>query len=206
MTGTLGSSFRQLLADAGLYQRMDSHRDAAKGRSLLMTLLASRGLWVLEAHRIAHYSRCKRERHSAAWWLARLITPIGEYLSVVGAKSEFLPDCQFDHDIYLSNGGYLICGAQSIGAGSVIHDHCTLGANGKPGRPTIGRNVWIGSHCVLAGTLTVGDGATILPGSFLTFSVRPGALVAGNPAQVIAETFDNTHLRSSSTAKVDVPG
>jgi serine acetyltransferase len=123
------------------------------------------------------------------------------YLTAVIAKSEFLEDCHISQDVYLSNLGHIICSAQDIGPGSVIHDHCTLGgveADGRTGRPIIDRNVWIGPHCVIVGSLTIGEGATILPGTFLTFSVRPHALVAGNPARVVAETFDNTSLRGSA--------
>lgn len=130
------------------------------------------------------------------------------YLAAVISKSEILADCRISQNVYISNKGHFICGAQEIGAGSVIHHHCTLGgvgADGRTGRPIIGRDVWIGPNCVIVGELTVGDGATIRPGTFLTFSVRPGVLIGGNPAQVTAEAFDNTSLRGSSIVSVSFP-
>jgi serine acetyltransferase len=200
------SSFlAQVRQDAMLYRRMRSHRASSRAGSLMLTALRSRGLWMLETQRVIHYSTSgggKLRRR-----IARMLRPLGMYLTAVITKSEFLEDCHISQDVYLSDLGHIVCGAQDIGAGSVIHDHCTLGgvqADGETGRPIIGRNVWVGPHCVIVGSLTIGEGATILPGTFLTFSVRPNALVAGNPARVIAETFDNTSLRASSLVS-DLP-
>lgn len=194
MASSLLAQFRR---DAVLYQRMAPRRTSAG--SLILTALRSRGLWILEAQRLIHFSRAGHGKLGRR--IARVFRPLGMYLTAVIAKSEFLEDCHIGLDVYLSNRGHIICGAQDIGAGSVIHDHCTLGgvqADGEPGRPIIGCDVWIGPHCVIVGSLTVGEGATVLPGTFLTFSVRPRALVSGNPARVVAETFDNTSLRASS--------
>jgi serine acetyltransferase len=119
-------------------------------------------------------------------------------------------DCEIDGVVYLSNHGYLVCGALSIGAGSLIHHRCTFGhtvAGGGDGRPTLGKDVWIGPDCVIAGPLTVGDGATVLPGSVLTFSVPPRAVVKGNPARIVRTNFDNCELRRSLRIVRDVaPG
>ena len=68
----------------------------------------------------------------------------------------------------------------------------------------IGRNVWIGPDCIIAGSLTVGDGATVLPDTFLTFSVAPRAVVKGNPAVVMRKDFDNSPLRRSLIVVQDV--
>lgn len=175
--------------------------------SSILTALRSPGLWVLQVHRIIQYSAC--HRGGLAWVISRIFRPLGMYLTAVISKSEILNDTQIGQEVYLSNRGYIICGAQSIGCGSVIHDHCTLGgvtADGETGRPIIGENVWIGPDCVIVGSLMIGDGATILPGTFLTFNVRPGAVVNGNPARVTGEGFDNTALRSSSVVRTSPTG
>ena len=57
---------------------------------------------------------------------------------------------------------------------------------------------------MIAGPLTIGDGATVLPGSVLTFSVPPRAVVKGNPAQIVRTNFDNSGLRRSLTIVPDV--
>lgn len=127
--------------------------------------------------------------------------------SVVFCKSAISVDCEIDGVVYLPNGGYLVCGARSIGAGSLIHERCTFGYNvarGGEGRPDIGQRVWIGPNCIIAGALTVGDGATVLPGTFLTFSVPPGAVVKGNPALIVRTNFENSSLRRSLAVVQDL--
>jgi serine acetyltransferase len=202
VTASPGRAFvRHFIADARFYQRLS----AAGGggvRSLARTALSSRGLWLLTFHRIAYYCMRHRQARSPIWWCARVLKSLGTAFSVVFCRSAFSDDCEIRGSAYLSNRGYLICGARSIGAGSFIHDRCTLGyavARGDEGRPVIGRDVWIGPDCVIGGEVTVGDGATVLPRSFLTYSVPPRVVVQGNPAAVVCRDFDNRELRSSLT-------
>jgi serine acetyltransferase len=197
---------RQFLSDARLYQRL-SRSHSAGILSLASTMLCNRGLWLLTFHRIAHYCVLHRDVRNPAWWFARVLKSIGAAFSVLFCKSAFSGDCEIRGSAYLSNRGYLICGAHSIGEGSVIHDRCTLGytvARGREGRPVIGRNVWIGPNCIIGGAITVGDGATVLPGSLLTYSVPPGAVVKGNPASIVRRDFDNSELRSSLALVQDI--
>ena len=170
-------------------------------------MLCDRGLWLLTFHRIAHFCLRRRDVRSPVWWIARLCKSFGTGFSIVCCRSQFAEDCEIQGVAYLSNRGYLLCGALSIGAGSLIHDRCTFGrtvAGGGVGRPAIGKDVWIGPDCVIAGPLTVGDGATVLPRSVLTFSVPPGAVVMGNPARVVRTHFNNSQLRRSLTVVPDV--
>jgi serine acetyltransferase/glycosyltransferase involved in cell wall biosynthesis len=197
---------RQLLADARFYHHLT--RPSTGGRAALAwTILRNRGLWLLTFHRIGHYCLRRRQVRSPVWWLARVYKGFGSSFSVLFCRSELSEDCEIEGPAYLSNQGYLLCGARSIGSGSLIHDRCTFGytvADGGEGRPVIGRNVWIGSNCIIAGSLTVGDGATVLPGTFLTFSVPPRAVVQGNPAMVTHRDFDNAPLRRSLTVVKDL--
>jgi serine acetyltransferase len=170
-------------------------------------MLCNRGLWLLTFHRIAHYCLRQRRVRSPIWWFARLCKSVGTCCSVIFCKSAVSADCEIRGVVYLSNRGYLMCGARSIGAHSVIHERCTFGyavARGDEGRPDIGKHVWIGPNCIIAGSVTVGDGATVLPGSFLTFNVPPGALVKGNPALIVRDFFDNSALRRSLTVVQDI--
>jgi acetyltransferase-like isoleucine patch superfamily enzyme len=162
---------------------------------------------LLTSHRFAHLCLCRRNTRSPLWWAARLCKGLGTVFNVLCCRSEFAEDCAIDGVAYLSNEGYLFCGALSIGAGSLIHESCTIGqtvAGGGIGRPRIGKDVWIGPECIIAGSLTVGDGATVLPGSVLTFSVAPRAVVGGNPARVMRTNFDNSWLRRSLTLIPDI--
>lgn len=196
----------QLLADARFYRAL-AGADGFRPLSLPWTMLSNRGLWLLTFHRVAHYCLRRRQVRSPIWWCARLFKGIGTCFNVLFCRSAFSADCEIGGAAYLSNGGYLLCGARSIGAGSLIHDRCTFGytvADGGEGRPVIGRDVWVGPNCIIAGSLTIGDGATVLPGTFLTFSVAARAVVKGNPAVLVRKDFDNSMLRRSLSVVQDV--
>jgi len=50
---------------------------------------------------------------------------------------------------------------------------------------TIEQDVWLGGSVVVCPGVTIGRGAVVAAGAVVTKDVPPGALVAGNPAQVI---------------------
>jgi len=54
----------------------------------------------------------------------------------------------------------------------------------------IGRNVWIGIHCIIMRGVTIGDNSVVAAGSVVTKSVPPNTLVAGNPAAAIRQLTD----------------
>lgn len=170
--------------------------------------LTSPGLWVLTVHRVIYYNTVHRNLRNPLWWLTRMLETPCHYLCNVLWKSDLLGDCNIEDAVYFSNSGYLTCGARSIGAGSIIHDHVTMGhavGKGKPGRPVIGRNVWIGPNCIIAGALDVGEGSTLLPGTYLSYSVPPGSVVRGNPGRIICESFDNAVLRATREIVEKIP-
>ena len=78
-----------------------------------------------------------------------------------------------------------------IGAGCLIcdsdmHEVPLLSDKAIKARPIfIGERVFIGARCVILKGVTIGDGAVVGAGSVVSRDVPPGALVAGNPAQVV---------------------
>lgn len=54
----------------------------------------------------------------------------------------------------------------------------------------IQNDVWIGSHCVLLGGVTVHNGAVVAANSVVTKDVPAYSIVAGSPARVIGFRFD----------------
>jgi serine acetyltransferase len=103
---------------------------------------------------------------------------------------------EMESGVYLSDRGHIIIGPRRIGAGTVVHDHVTIGRGEKPDDvPEIGRRVWIGPHCVIFGDIRVGDGVTVLPNTVLARSVPADAVVQGNPARIVRRGFDNSSLR-----------
>jgi serine acetyltransferase len=197
-----------LKVDARFYAALAANGRKPTKRQVLITVLGNRGLWFLTFHRVAYACQSSPRRRNPAWWLLRFAQPAGRYLGAVLCKSEILSDCAITGPVYLSSKGLYVFGAQHVGAGSVIHHRVTFGMAatiGKPERPTIGADVWIGPDCVIAGKLHVGDGATILPGTYLTSSVPPRSVVRGNPARVMLESFDNAALRSSLEIVTELP-
>jgi virginiamycin A acetyltransferase len=63
---------------------------------------------------------------------------------------------------------------------------------GAPSRgdTVIGSDVWLGYHALLLPGVTVGHGAIIAAASVVTADVEPYASVAGNPARVVRQRFD----------------
>ena len=200
------SLLKELSQDVALYHGLRFPGRPATLFSRARLLLLSRGLFVLAAHRIAYRCRRKNPGGRVGWLLNRaqlVLARPGIYFSMVLAKCEILALTRMEGGVYISDRGYVILGASSIGSGTVIHDHVTIGMNMRDREiPEIGRNVWIGPRCVLYGGIKVGAGATLLPGTVLTRSLPPGAVVQGNPARVLELNFDNAPLRSSPVPEI----
>jgi serine O-acetyltransferase len=91
----------------------------------------------------------------------------------------------------------VIIGAARIGKNVVIHQNVTIGqrvSGGDRGLPQIGDNVWIGPGAIIAGSIHVGDGATVSAGTVLSRDVPAHALVAGVPGRVVSQDYDNTEM------------
>lgn len=201
----LGRSF---LDDLRFYCALRSGREP-RGLRQLLAGISCPGLWLLTSHRLGHFGRTSRRPRSLIWWLARFWLRTRIFVTATFWRSDVAPDCRISRGVYLADDGYLICGAKSIGSGSIVHARCTFGGevrNREEGRPTVENDVWIGPDCIVAGAITIGAGATILPGTFLTFSVEPRSVVWGNPGRVICANFDNREWRRSTRVFDSIPG
>lgn len=193
----------QLDADLKFYSAL---RHPA-GRAGLRRMFPSRGLIALEVHRLTHhYAGMRRSSRWAPSTVAlRLLVKLGRALVVVLSKSDINAASAIDSGVYLSDRGYLMIGPQRVGRGTVIHHRVTIGSKAGSGtaKATVGENVWIGPDCVIYGGIAIGDGATVLPGSVVSFNVPPRAVVGGNPATIIRREFDNSALRGGLDTNVD---
>lgn len=71
-----------------------------------------------------------------------------------------------------------------------------LGSAGRSRGPVrIEADVWLGSHVVLLGGVTIGTGAVVAAGAVVTHDVEPFAIVGGVPARQIGMRFDEGRRR-----------
>ena len=66
--------------------------------------------------------------------------------------------------------------------GSMIYN---AGHNHKP--INIGKDVWIGSNCIITAGVNIESGSVIAAGSIVTKNVQTNQIVGGNPAKLIKE-------------------
>lgn len=193
--------WHEMRADTHLYCRIrfgDPHPGFLRR---LRARLTSRGLFALAVHRLARYCATERARRNwGRWLLGRVVLGVAVPMAVWLARSNVLASCTTEGGIWLSDGGHFVIGARRIGAGTIIHDHVTIGMDVRQGEiktPTIGREVWIGSNCVIFGDITIGDGATVMPNTILSKHVPDRAVAQGNPGRIVKRDYDNRRLRST---------
>ncbi len=194
--------FENLRQDALFYHHLRFSGRQITFLSMAKVVSGSRGLLVVAVHRMCfRYTQVSPK--GLKRWLYCMVVHLGSYLSRVLAKSYILPSTQFEPGVYLSNRGHIILGALSVGTGTIIHERVTIGRNlQNKTTPEIGRNVWIGTNCVISGDIKIGNGVTILPNSVLTKNLPSGVMVQGNPARIVKRDFDNSALRNTLTTDV----
>lgn len=195
----------ELAADARLYRAL--RWPGRKGRwQCTLVWFRSRGLMLLALQRIAHHYRARRAREgwSAGTIALRILLALVGRPILIITRSDVPDWIDIGRGIYLSDHGFLILGPKRIGSGTLIHQRVSIGVRaGSATPPTIGENVWIGPDCVIYGDISLGDGATVLPGSVLSMNVPAGAVAGGNPATIVRRQFDNSPLRRTLATDID---
>ena len=103
--------------------------------------------------------------------------------------------------VSLGNNTLISCGREIvIGSGTLFAAYCfiidgnhnfsdpEIPIRKQPGifEPVhIGRDVWVGAHCIILPGVTIGDGAVIGANSTVTNDIPPFAVAVGSPARVI---------------------
>lgn len=167
--------------------------------SRLRLLATSPGLRLMLIHRIDRWLHLKRELGGwQAWFWLLMTIPFKPLMFAVkvDTKSEIDSSSDIDGGVCFSDQGHIVFGARKTGSGTVIGTRVTIGVNHVNNEcPKIGRNVWIGADCVVYGAITIGDGATLLPGTVLAKSIPANVVMLGNPARLVLMNFDNSELR-----------
>ncbi|MGA2635996.1 MAG: hypothetical protein ABSF16_17310 [Terracidiphilus sp.] len=103
---------------------------------------------------------------------------------------EISPTTKIGPGLYLGHfGGVVINPDAVIGSNANIAPGVTIGAESRgahKGAPTIGNRVWIGTHAIVVGKITIGDDCLIAPGAYVNFDVPAKAIVLGNPGKIVS--------------------
>lgn len=70
----------------------------------------------------------------------------------------------------------------------------TLHINDTQSSIIIGEDCWVGARCILLSHCTIGRGAIVGSGSVVTKAVPSYAVVAGNPARILAARFNKEQI------------
>lgn len=168
--------------------REDYARYHAEGRSGLEIVLLTQGFWACAVYRFTHELVAGAPRgilRSAAKALASALQKVVEVVTRISIPR----GARIGPGLYFPSFGNIILSHGSIGAECTIEQNVTIGVAGRGadrGYPTIGDRVHIGSHSMIVGRIVIGDDAVVMPGSIVTRTVPPGAVVSGHPARVVA--------------------
>lgn len=111
-------------------------------------------------------------------------------------------------------GGLVLEDDANIGPHTMIHtaNHKTddpdqpIVAQGWESRPVrVGKDAWIGMHCVILPGVSIGEGAIVGAGSIVAKDVPAYAVVVGNPAKVIKYRFPGGEHHRDTTHPSDTP-
>jgi serine O-acetyltransferase len=109
-------------------------------------------------------------------------------------------DCAIDKGFYLSHfGGVVINPRANIGKNINVFPGVTIGETyrgKKKGVPTIGNNVWIGSHAIIIGNIKIGNNVLIGPGAYISFNVPNNSVVIGNPGKIISKKGASGYIQN----------
>jgi sugar O-acyltransferase (sialic acid O-acetyltransferase NeuD family) len=143
-----------------------------------------------------------KEMPARADIIRRLGVPRARWANIIDPQAVLAPDVTLGVGLLALAGCSVMCGAR-------LGDHVTIRNGGHVGHDcTIGDFVMIGANALVCGYGTVQEGAHIAPGAVVrdgttvgrysvvglgavvTKDVPDGAIVAGNPARVIASVAD----------------
>lgn len=153
----------------------------------------AQGFWASCVYRVSHaalYGARPRFLRPALRIAVLLAQKVTEVLTGIGIPAE----CEIGEGLYIGHfGGIILSRDCRIGHNCSIAQNVTLGTGGTGegrGAPTIGNRVFIGTHSVIVGRISIGEDAMICAGSVVMRDVAPRAVVVGNPARVVS--FDGS--------------
>ncbi|PHS68275.1 MAG: capsule biosynthesis protein CapJ [Flavobacterium sp.] len=86
---------------------------------------------------------------------------------------------------------------------SANHSFTDLKKHNKVNKIKIGKNVWLGSNCVVLPEVSIGDYSILGAGSVVTKSIESYTISVGNPAKVVARRCKKCLNKVSLSTKTD---
>ena len=165
------------------------------------------GLHCVVVYRLSRYCRARLRR--GRFW----IIPLFILAEILGFLVKFFHHVDiFAADIgpgfYIGHLGTIYIGRTRIGENFSVTHNLTIGtgiSDGSQSLPTLGRDVWIGTGCVLYGKIHIGNGVTVNAGTVLSRSIPDGCLVSGNPGRILMHNYNNSMLFGIARATAAVP-
>jgi len=167
---------------------LDYRRYRAAGESCLATIFLAQGFWASCVYR-ASRALVEALPPGVLRGSARVIAAAMQKLVEIATGICIPRNTEVGGGVYFPRFGSIILSHGDIGRNCTIEQNVTLGMAGKGasrGMPTIGNRVFIGAHSMIVGKITIGDDALVFPGSIVTRSVPPRAVVMGYPARVVS--------------------
>ncbi len=156
------------------------YRKDPAARSMVEVLTSYPGLHASWLHRIAH-GLWKRNHLT----LARFVSHVNRFVTGI----EIHPGARIGRRFFIDHGAGVVIGETAeVGDDVLMYTGVILGGTSSERvkrHPTIGNDVVIGSHAVILGAITVGDGAKVGSGSVVIESVPAGATVIGVPGRIV---------------------
>jgi serine O-acetyltransferase len=167
---------------------LDYRRHRVAGRGVLRTVLLTQGMWACAVYRICH-ALVETMPNGPLRWAAKAFAALPQKLMEILTGICLPRDAEIGGGLYLPSFGAIILARGQIGANCTIEQNVTLGVAGRGaerGVPTLGDRVFIGAGALIVGKVTIGNDAYIFPGSVVTRSVPPRAVVMGYPARIVS--------------------
>ena len=147
----------------------------------IVKLLLSPNVRVVIVYRVAH------------WLTKRGLLPLGLILRTWGIRmsgAELNPLAEIGPGLYLAHGVGVGVGAYvRIGKNCRLHLGSVIGPQPmgaeQPAYTVIGDDVQIGTHAVIIGGITIGDGAIIGANAVVMRDVEPYTVVSASPARAV---------------------
>ena len=142
------------------------------------TLLFSRGIHAVLAHRVAHQLWLDDDKNLALAIKSTLGRPL---------STDIHPAAQFGSGIWLDHGLGFVVGETAVIEDDVsIWHNVTLGStltdSGSTRHPTLKRGAVIGAGAVILGGITIGENAAVAAGAIVLQDVPAGKVIAGQKA------------------------